>query len=176
MTDSDTSLVSENLTERKDFVFRKPSSTDGSAVFWLIDQCKPLDVNSMYCNLLQCSHFRDTAILAEQNGQLAGFVSGYRLPERPEVLFVWQLAVAPSARGQGLASQMLLQLLQRLGADVRYLHTSITPSNLASWNTFRKLASSLDTELSTSVMFDQQQHFGGAHDSEELLEIGPFSL
>lgn len=178
MERSDTRLFETNhdeyVTEQNEFVLRKPDSTDGSAVYRLVEECKPLDVNSMYCNLLQCSHFRDTAMLAELDGQIAGFVSGYRLPERPEVLFVWQLAVAPLARGKGLASLMLHSLLQRFHGEVRYLHTTITPSNQASWNTFRKLARDLDSELTSQPMFERDVHFDGAHDTEELLEIGPF--
>ncbi|WP_369856081.1 diaminobutyrate acetyltransferase [Candidatus Thalassolituus haligoni] len=162
-------------TDQSNILFRKPNSTDGNRVFKLINECKPLDVNSMYCNLLQCSHFRDTAILAESQGQLAGFVSGYRVPEQPDVLFVWQVAVAPHARGQGLASQMLARLIEQQGPLVRFVHTSITAANEASWSTFRRLARDLDAELATEVMFDQQQHFDGAHATETLVSIGPFA-
>merc|ERR1712169_161542 len=49
----------KNVTAECNFSFRKPVSTDGSDVFALVERCKPLDVNSMYCNLLQCSHFAD---------------------------------------------------------------------------------------------------------------------
>lgn len=126
----------------------------------------------MYCNLLQCSHFADTAIVAEHNGDLCGFVSGYRLPTHSDTLFIWQVAVAPEARGLGLASQMLQRLLQR-HPDVRWLHTSITASNQASWNTFRKLARQLYVPLQTRVMFDRAEHFAGEHDTETLVCIGP---
>ena len=126
----------------------------------------------MYCNLLQCSHFADTAIAAELNGELVGFVSGYRLPQAPDTLFVWQVAVAPDVRGAGLASRMLQQLL-RQQSGLRWIHTSITATNQASWNTFRKLARLLDAEFQTRVMFDRTAHFGGEHDTETLVCIGP---
>merc|ERR1712169_164475 len=74
----------KNVTAECNFSFRKPVSTDGSDVFALVERCKPLDVNSMYCNLLQCSHFADTAIVAERGGQMVGFISGYRLPQQPD--------------------------------------------------------------------------------------------
>src|SRR5690606_42164986 len=65
----------------------------------LVARCQPLDTNSVYCNLLQCSDFADTAIAAEDaNGQLVGFISGYRPPSRPDTLFVWQVAVDASMR------------------------------------------------------------------------------
>ena len=49
---------------------RKPNSTDGFALNNLVERCKPLDTNSVYCNLLQCSHFRNTSVLAEEKGNL----------------------------------------------------------------------------------------------------------
>ena len=49
---------------------RKPESTDGYALNSLVERCKPLDTNSVYCNLLQCSDFADTSIAAENaNGR-----------------------------------------------------------------------------------------------------------
>ncbi|MBD4807723.1 diaminobutyrate acetyltransferase, partial [Xanthomonas citri pv. citri] len=38
-------------------MFRTPAVTDGPSVTELIAQCLPLDPNSAYCNLLQCTHF-----------------------------------------------------------------------------------------------------------------------
>jgi L-2,4-diaminobutyric acid acetyltransferase len=46
-------------------ILRKPEGEDGSAVWDLVRECKPLDENSMYCNLIQCDHFSDTCVLAE---------------------------------------------------------------------------------------------------------------
>ena len=69
---------------------RKPESTDGYALNSLVERCKPLDTNSVYCNLLQCHDFADTAIAAETaDGDLVGFISGYRPPARQDTLFVW---------------------------------------------------------------------------------------
>ncbi|MAK89750.1 MAG: diaminobutyrate acetyltransferase [Oleibacter sp.] len=166
----------KNVTAECNFSFRKPVSTDGSDVFALVERCKPLDVNSMYCNLLQCSHFADTAIVAERGGQMVGFISGYRLPQQPDVLFVWQVAVDAPTRGQGLASQMLMQLLIRLGGQVQHLHTTITPDNQASWKTFQRLAATLNAPLNDRDMFDREQHFNGEHETEKLVHIGPFDL
>ncbi len=155
--------------------FRIPNATDGAALHRLIARCAPLDTNSLYCNLLHCSHFADTAIAAEMAGELVGFVSGYRLPQQPDTLFVWQVAVDEQARGRGLAVRMLTELLRRHRHSVSHLHTSITPGNDASWNTFRRLASQFGAPLNISTLFDKEQHFDGAHDSEMLVHIGPFT-
>lgn len=164
------------MEEALDVVFRQPTRDDGAAVFDLIERCKPLDTNSMYCNLLQCHHFSQTSVIAECEGSAVGFISGYRLPDQSDTLFVWQVAVDSRMRGQGLASRMLRNLLQRQGHAVRYLHTSITANNTASWNTFKRLALDLGAPLTTQVMFDREQHFDSRHDTESLVVIGPFTL
>ncbi len=140
----------------------------------LIARCPPLDKNSTYCNLLQCHHFSDTCALAEQDGELLGFVSGYRLPSDPGVLFIWQLAVSPEARGEGLAIRLLQQQLSSdLQPPVRYLHTTINPGNTASWSVFERLAQQLEVESTRSLLFARDSHFDGEHDDEVLLSIGP---
>lgn len=152
-----------------------PASGLGHAVYELVQNCPPLDPNSMYCNLLQCSHFAETSVAALRDGELVGFISGYLIPGKEEqTLFVWQVAVAESARGCGLASSMLEHLLARPGcANVSYVETTITESNRASWCLFERLARTRQTELQRSVMFDQQRHFNGAHATEMLARVGP---
>jgi L-2,4-diaminobutyric acid acetyltransferase len=143
----------------------------------LVAECPPLDTNSAYCNLLQCSHFAATSIIAKQDDACMGFVSGHLIPDRPDTLFVWQVAVAPAARGQKLASRMLQALLQSEACrEVRYLETTITPDNEASLALFGKLAQLLGVGTEESVAFDQDQHFHGEHATEHLFRIGPFSL
>ncbi|ASP37580.1 diaminobutyrate acetyltransferase [Bacterioplanes sanyensis] len=163
---------SPSLSRQDNLTLAKPHSEDGSAVFDLIARCSPLDQNSMYCNLLQCSHFRDTSVVAKSGGTPVGFISGYRIPDRPDTLFVWQVAVDSSARGMGLASRMLRHLIDQVG-QVEYLHTSITASNEASWRTFQRLARDLDAPMKEDVMFDYDRHFDGRHDTEALVMIGP---
>ncbi|BFM50968.1 diaminobutyrate acetyltransferase [Marinomonas sp. THO17] len=159
-------------------VFKQPLPEDGASVFSLIENCPPLDINSMYCNLLQTSHFADTCVLAKRpNSQgLIGFVSGYLLPGDKSTLFIWQVAVSASARGEGLAKKMIMNLLAREQcAQVKRLHTTITKNNQASWALFRSLAKTLKAEINESIQFDQQRHFNSQHDTEYLVEIVPIS-
>ncbi len=53
----------ESIKSKPALVFRKPDAKDGSEIWKLIQRCKPLDENSMYCNLVQCDHFRDTCVI-----------------------------------------------------------------------------------------------------------------
>lgn len=157
-----------------DITLRKPKSEDGLAVHRLVENSPPLDTNSLYCNLLQTSHFGDTAIAAEAEGELVGFVSGYIKPGDSDTYFLWQVVVGEKARGQGLAKRMVQSLMQRDDlAGVAYLETTITPDNEPSQRLFRALAREWEADLDTSVLFDKDNHFGGRHESEELYRIGP---
>ncbi len=154
---------------------RRPRADDGSAVNELIGRCKPLDENSIYCNLLQCSHFADTSAIAEVGGVVQGFTSGYIVPARQDRLFIWQVAVDSSARGKKLGKAMILDILRRpVCRGVRELHTTITGDNKASQAVFGSIAKSLDTEAATTVFFHEEDHFDGQQSSELLWRIGPF--
>lgn len=151
---------------------RSPETTDGSDVWDLIRACKPLDENSMYCNLIQCDHFAGTSVLAERDGQIIGWISAHIPPEKPDTLFVWQVAVGASARGMGLAVHMLDALVEREAcANVSRIETTITRSNDASWALFRKFARRHKARLSDKPHFTRDQHFDGAHATEHLVSI-----
>jgi len=167
------------LSSLDSIVLRPPVLEDGMDVYRLIESCPPLDTNSSYCNLLQCSHFSETSVAAEIGGSLVGFISGYKVPNKKvgkaETLFVWQVAVSENARGVGLASRMLSEILDRQEcADVEYLETTITQDNQASWALFEGLAKKLSVNLQRSDWMDKETHFSGLHDSETLVRIGPF--
>ena len=152
---------------------RPPRRADGMAVHRLIAQCPPLDPNSSYCNFLQCGHFAATSVAAERHGELVGFISGYRRPDSPQTLFIWQVAVSATARGCGLASRMLHHIVERHD-DLTHMETTITPDNKASWALFQRFADTREAPLEAAVWLDRERHFEGQHDSEELVRIGPF--
>ncbi len=155
--------------------YRHPRDEHGTAVYSLIQQCPPLDQNSRYCNLLQCTHFSDTSMAAFDGDRLVGFVSGYVLPKKPDSLFIWQVAVLDDVRGKGVAIAMILALLKRPACDqVQFIETTITMQNQPSWNMFEKLAKTLNTCSDSKPHFFKDTHFSGHHDTEMLLRIGPF--
>ncbi|KKN06430.1 hypothetical protein LCGC14_1077280, partial [marine sediment metagenome] len=99
------------------------------------------------------------------------------LPDNPQTLFIWQVAVGEEARGKGLASRMLKNILNRTATkSVTFIETTITPDNKASWALFESLAKKLDAPLNSTVMFERDAHFAGEHETEMLVKIGPFEL
>ena len=164
------------MPSSQNIVLRSPSLEDGMKVSHLIENCPPLDINSSYCNLLQCSHFSSTSVAANMGDELVGFISGYIIPDRPNTLFIWQVAVAEQARNLGLASRMLVHILNHPECnDIGYLETSITQNNQASWALFKGLANKLSADFQSSAWLDQNDHFNGQHDSEALVRVGPFN-
>ncbi len=151
---------------------RPPAAEDGAAIWELVRSCKPLDENSMYCNMVQCDHFADTCVVAELDGQIVGWVSAYVIPSDPETLFVWQVAVSEKARGMGLGGLMLQGILGRDScADVTRLQTTITSDNDASWALFRKFGDLQDSDLDVEPYYTQSLHFRNKHDTENLVTI-----
>jgi len=148
--------------------------SDGPSITSLIARCPPLDANSAYCNLLQCTHFAESCVVAEHRGEVAGWVSGYRPPSEPESFFVWQVAVSPAARGHRLAGRMIEALLERpAAAGVTHLITTVTDDNHASWALFKGLARRWNASLTKSALFERETHFAGAHATEWQARIGP---
>lgn len=164
------------LVMNQEFTFYQPSMDDGWDVSQLIGVCPPLDTNSVYCNLLQCHHFASTSVAVRKYDDLVGFISAYRVPDKPETLFVWQVAVAESARGHGLATRMIEHILAREAClDCTFIDTTITEDNEASWALFGRVAKHYGAPLRSEELFTKAQHFAGQHDTELLVTIGPLA-
>ncbi len=154
-----------------------PESEDGAAVHDLIAACPPLDTNSLYMNLIQTTHFARTCALAREDSDVIGWVSGHIPPEETDVFFLWQVAVGEKARGKKIPKRLVADIFSRPECrNVKYLKTTITRDNDASWGLFRSIARWLDAPLNESDFFDKERHFKGRHDSEILVTIGPFDL
>ncbi|GAB3136132.1 diaminobutyrate acetyltransferase [Tsukamurella serpentis] len=156
---------------------RRPSIEDGVRLWEIARDTQVLDVNSTYAYTLLCRDFAATSIVAERDGRIGGFVTGYRRPDRPDTLFVWQVAVDAAHRGHGIASRMLIDLLDRLAPDgVSRLETTITASNTASQELFGSVAKKRGSTLVVSDLFSSQNISptdSEPHEPEQLYTIDP---
>lgn len=154
-------------------VLRAPTVHDGAAVHSLVEATGVLDLNSPYAYLLMGLHFASSSVVAEEDGEILGFIFGYLIPDRPEpTVFVWQVGVDAAARGRGLATQMLRWLVQTTGA--RRMETTITPSNQASQRLFRGFAEKVGASCEREEGLPSSLFAGPDHEPEELYQIGPF--
>ena len=153
---------------------RPPQPADAAEVRALVEASGSLDVNSTYAYLLLCTHFARTCVVAEDDGRLLGFASGYRKPDDGTTLFIWQVAVDPTARGRGVASRMLDELLERDACrSVRWLEATISPGNRASWALFESFAQRRGADCTRSALFRPEDFGAEVHEEERLLRVGP---
>ncbi|WP_121640049.1 diaminobutyrate acetyltransferase [Virgibacillus sp. Bac330] len=151
-----------------------PTKDDGAAVWDLIHQIDNLDLNSSYSYLLWCDMFSETSIIVEEEGEVVGFISGFIHPNKPNTLFVWQVAVDTSQRGKGLATRMLFELLERKQlAEIQFVEATVTPSNLPSQYLFMGLAKKLNTECVVGNYYTSVDFPRTGHEDEQLYKIGP---
>ncbi|MBO9482431.1 diaminobutyrate acetyltransferase [Salinisphaera sp. G21_0] len=149
-------------------VYRKPEKEDGMSVHRLVSECPPLDKNSLYCNLLQCTDFAGTSIIAEaDNGEVIGFISGYLSPDSTDTLFIWQVALHPQYRGRGIALQMLSRLFTRY-PQLQCLKTTIAPGNRASQKLFQTFFKNHGMTVETIEHFKAGVHLDSGHEDEVL--------
>ncbi|HEX7064010.1 MAG TPA: diaminobutyrate acetyltransferase [Bacillales bacterium] len=160
----------------KDYRFSKPSKENGADVWTLVKSTGVLDVNSSYSYVMWCEFFRETSVVVERNDRVVGFISGYIKPESPNILFIWQVAVDDTERGQGLATKMLRHLLERsVCKDVRYLEATVAPSNMASRKLFTRFADKMGAPCEVHNCFTANDFPGEGHEDEPIYHIGPFN-
>ncbi|MFT6589175.1 MAG: L-2,4-diaminobutyric acid acetyltransferase [Rhodoferax sp.] len=155
---------------------RQPLRSDGSALHALIANCPPLDLNSVYAYLLLCLHHPQTSVVAELDGILVGTVTAYIPPQQPDTLFVWQVAVAPQMRGQKLAPRMLQHLVQACitPRQLRWMETTISPSNRPSHQLFTNFSLQHDAGCSITPLFAAEDFGESGHEEERLYKLGPW--
>jgi L-2,4-diaminobutyric acid acetyltransferase len=154
-------------------IIRLVTPTDAAPLWRLIERVGGLERNTCYAYVLLCSDFRDTCLIAERDGAPVGFVLAYRPPRRPDEVFVWQVGVAPEARGTGLGSRLLDELIVLPGCDgIRHVTATVSPDNVASRKLFEGLARRCAVPFEVGPGFPADL-FAGPHEPEELVRIGP---
>ncbi|WP_423822474.1 diaminobutyrate acetyltransferase [Salinisphaera sp. SPP-AMP-43] len=154
---------------------REPDLDDGSRLHQFVRALHPLAQNSVYCNLLQCTHFSETSAVAERDGELVGFVSGYLHPKKAETYFLWQMGVSEAGRGLKLPVTMLQHILARpICRGVATLEATVTASNRASQGVFHSLARAEEAECQVVEGYLNAERFGADNDyPEDLYQVGP---
>jgi len=156
-------------------ILRLPKRGDGAKILGLVRESGVLEPNSCYAYVLLCSHFAQTCVVADREGSLQGFIAGYIVPGRPDTVFVWQIGVAESARRTGLGKRMLVELVRRPACKaVRFLETTVTPSNEASQGLFRSFARKIEAACHEEPGFTTADFGDEAHEDEMLFRIGPW--
>ena len=158
-----------------DFTLRRLTVDDGPKVWQLIRDSETLDLNSPYTYLMLGKFFGQTCMVAEVDHQIAGFASGFFPPEFTDTLFIWQIAVHPSHRGNRLGTRLLNAQWAEATTHwpVSYLTATVTPNNVASAALFRRFAENRGAECAVEPCFPSESFPGWNHEPEYLYRIGP---
>jgi len=172
------SYCGDQMRAHEDFAAIRPlEAGDATAIWRLIEVTPELDKNSHYLYLLLGTHFGDTCVVAERQGQIVGVVTGFRPPTHPQRLFVWQLAVHPESRGQGIARRLVECLLDMQSMPVERLDVTIAPDNAASQAVFRSIARRRRWTIESAPFLcgTDVPSEAGPHDDEWLFVLSPSS-
>jgi L-2,4-diaminobutyric acid acetyltransferase len=148
-------------------VIRHPKIEDGSAMWRVARDSQRLDLNTPYAYILWARDFAATSLVAEVDGRVGGFVSGYMRPADPTTVMVWQIAVDEACRGRGLAGRLLDELAVRTGAEA--LETTITADNPESIALFGSFAKRQGAQHTVTDLFSVEHFPSGGEYKPELL-------
>ena len=151
---------------------RSPLGQDASAMQSIARESGTLSVNDTYYYALMARHFAPTCLVAERDGRVCGYVTGYQIPEQQNTLFIWQVGVAEASQGRGLGKIMLCTLIDRNRAE--FLEATITPDNHASLKLFKAIARQYGVKWHFSAAeFFSRSDLGPDEKVEHLMRIGP---
>lgn len=154
-----------------------PIVEDAPHIYELVKACPPLDLNSRYHYLVLADHFAATSVVAVQTDKIVGYISAYIHPQKPDTLFVWQVAVHAEVRRRGVGLAMLESILERKGVQgVTCLETTVTPSNKPSRALFRNLAQAYGTHCEESPYYTRELFRDEGHEEEQLIRISPLRV
>jgi L-2,4-diaminobutyric acid acetyltransferase len=164
--------MSENA--KLDFKIRNVKLEDVKEVYKLLVANRPyVGLNSRYTYFLLAKDFSNTCVVAEHEGKIIAFSSGYIPPSRKDTFFNWETVVHQNYRGHSLQKRLLLHQIKTVNA--KYFEGTVNPSNDVSKRNFCKLAEMLSTKCQKTVLFTEEDFENDGHEAEVLYRIGPIS-
>jgi ribosomal protein S18 acetylase RimI-like enzyme len=94
------------------------------------------------------THFRDSSFVAEENGELVGFLCGFLSQTYPDQAYVHFVGVAPEHRKSGLASDLYERLFTAAReANRATVHCVTSPGNTGSIAFHRRIGFEIEAEV-----------------------------
>jgi L-2,4-diaminobutyric acid acetyltransferase len=121
---------------------------DSAAVLKLIEKCGPyVAPYNVYAYWILENYYSSTCIVAEENNNIIGFISGMPSIDRGSI-FIWQICVHSDYRGKGI-SVLLLDALIKKAKELKFkkIELSISDSNAISQSLFKSYAKKNNFDL-----------------------------
>jgi L-2,4-diaminobutyric acid acetyltransferase len=160
--------------ENMNFKIRNVKIEDITQVYKLLVANRPyVGLNSRYTYFLLAKDFSDTCVVAEHDGKIVAFSSGYVPPSRQDTFFSWETVVHEKYRGYSLQKRMLLHQIKTTKA--KFFEGTVNPSNEVSKKNFSDIAELLNTKCKKKMLFKEEDFENDGHEAEILYRIGPIS-
>lgn len=120
-------------------IIRKATEEDFLKVHGFTAGIPPLENYPEHVYKIILRYFGDCCFIAEDEGQIVGFVMGV-VPQRfRETYFLWQIGVAPPSQGKGIGKKLLGEVEKEVKKKgLRRIEVTIDPLNLPSLKLFEK--------------------------------------
>lgn len=153
-----------------ELTYRPAQTADGPNLWKLVGDIGTLERNSSYCYLMMARMFSESCVVAELQGRPVGMLVGFQPPGQSDTAFVWQVGVHPDYRGAGLATGLLVQLLEQTGAS--FLEATVGVGNASSQALFTGFGRRVGAPCRIEPCFSEND-FPEPHEAEQLYRIGP---
>lgn len=129
-------------------MIRGGSEADVAAVHAFVADCPPLTLHTEFTYWVLLRYWGSYCLIAEEDGMIASVLLAIGTSSAEDLVYLWQIGVAPRARRSGLAQRMLQEFAARASSDGRTrVQVSIAPDNPASLRLFAQLALEQGDEL-----------------------------
>lgn len=119
---------------------RKATQEDFLKIHRFTAGCPPLENYPEHVYKIILRYFGDCCFIAEEKGQITGFVMGIVSQNFKGTYFLWDIGVAPSYQGRGIGGKLVREAeneLVKLG--LTRIEVTIDPVNLSSQKLFEKM-------------------------------------
>ena len=115
--------------EDRGLTVRGARPADFDAIIAVVDDWWGRAISKVLSRLF-LDHFFGTSLIAEHDGELAGFLIGFLSPSKPQDAYIHFVGVTPAWRRTGLARSLYEQFFDRARDDGRTVVKAITsPQN-----------------------------------------------
>ncbi|NBX65954.1 MAG: GNAT family N-acetyltransferase [Proteobacteria bacterium] len=155
-------------------VYRHAKADDAFGLWHLVKKINKesggLDIYALSNYQRLCRDFSETCTIAEIDGQIVGFATGYRMPDQDRKgVFLWQTGVHPNYGGKGIATVLENMIIDAVKPD--YLNFSVEASNGAANKTAAKKAQYMGVPFANPSAIPTEV-LGGGHEAEVIYYVG----
>jgi len=127
---------------------RRCTGSDAEAVRAFVATCPPLTVHTAYTYWTTFRYLGSACYVLEDGADIVAYISALVDTTFPGVVFVWQIAVAPSMRGRRTATRLLDAVAEvAIARGSNRMQYTVEPANAASLRVFERYAQRRGTRV-----------------------------